>query len=152
MSDISELIERVRAATGWDQELDADIAEAVGIRVNRENFTRYTQEWSPFIYDLLGCNKHPLPNFTGSISDAVALVGRVLPGWWVTCGMCDLSGHASIGPDYNGPHRERLLREWPQEQFHSGFDEDLEPGGNWSATCRAIIVCLLMAKQAETQP
>ena len=77
---LKEVMEQLGYAMGEsDQNLEADIAESVGIKVNRESFTRYTQSWAPIIYDWMGCPKHPLPRFTSSIDDAIALVNYVLP-------------------------------------------------------------------------
>lgn len=86
--------------------------------------------------------------FTTSIAAARSLTHRVFPDWWVTSGLCNLSGHASIGPDYNGPARERLLREFPVERFDGKFDCDLHPGGEIGSECRAILSCILQAQIA----
>jgi hypothetical protein len=80
MTTLKELAAMLDAATGPSRELDADLAEVVGLRIEREHYTRYTQEWAPYIYDWMGCNKHPLPRFTSSIDAALALVERLLPG------------------------------------------------------------------------
>lgn len=80
MTDLATLAKLLDEATEPDQELDADIAEASGFRINRDHYTRYTQEWAPYIYDWHGCNKHPMPKFTSSIDAALALMERVLPG------------------------------------------------------------------------
>jgi hypothetical protein len=81
LTTLQSLRDRVAQADKWDRELDADVAEAGGIRVEREHYARYTGEWSPYIYDWMGCNKHPLPYFTASIDAALAWVGLTLPGW-----------------------------------------------------------------------
>lgn len=81
-----------------------------------------------------------------TIEEATGLISRVLPGWWWTCGLCNLSGHASIGPDYNGPHRERLLQEFPPDIFdHGGFDADLAPGDGIHRVCYALMACMVRA-------
>jgi hypothetical protein len=77
----AELIDHLKAAEGPSRELDAEIAEICGIRVERNHWTQYTQEWAPYIYDWMGCHKHPLPDFTSSIDAALALVEQCLPGW-----------------------------------------------------------------------
>ena len=53
--------------------------------------------------------------------EAVATITRELPGWWWTAGRCDLTCHASIGPDRVGPDAHLLA----DRQFDSGFDADL---------------------------
>lgn len=61
MSDLMELLERVRKATGPDRELERDImVEAFGDGVR---------------------NALPVPTYTASIDAALALVERKLPGW-----------------------------------------------------------------------
>jgi hypothetical protein len=85
-------------------------------------------------------------HYVSSLEAAIGLVERVLPGWFWTCGLCSLTGHASIGPDYNGPHRERLLREFPSEIFdHGGFDADLPPGDGMHRVCLALLSCMVLA-------
>lgn len=56
MTDLSTLLERVRAASGPSRELDMELC----VSINKSL---------------------PLLNFTGSIDAAVALCERVLPGW-----------------------------------------------------------------------
>ena len=87
------------------------------------------------------------PDYGTNLADARQFVRDVLPGFWVTSGLCDLTGHASIGPDYNGPDRERLMREWPDDdrQCRNGWDEDLAPGGEPHRECRAILACAIRA-------
>lgn len=75
--------------------------------------------------------------------DLSATVSWIPEDFFWTCGRCALSGHVTIGPDYNGPHRERLLKEWPEHQFHEGFSADLEPGGSVDRVCHAICYALI---------
>lgn len=104
------------------------------------------EEWFSF-------ERYPLGFWspTRSLSDARALTRRAFPGWWIHSGLCDLSGNASIGPDFDGPARERLLLEFPPERFEAGFDSDLRPGGDETCECRAILSCLLQARVATLQ-
>jgi len=69
-------------------------------------------------------------------------------GWWVTSGLCALTGHASIGPDYNGPMGEQLKQQWPEDEWHAGIDADLSPGDGFHRTAIAICVCCLRARQS----
>ncbi len=89
--------------------------------------------------------------YTSSLDATIALVERVLPGWWWIAGLCGLTGHASIGPDYNGPHRERLLREFPIEKFDAGFDVDLAPGDGIHRACYALLTAMFRALIAQME-
>lgn len=84
-------------------------------------------------------------SYTTSLNDARGLVRRLLPDWWASSGLCALSGHASIGPDYNGPAAERLKAEWPEDRYHEGFHADLKPGDGPHRECLALIAALLSA-------
>jgi hypothetical protein len=92
-------------------------------------------------------SEHPTPAYTASLEAARSFVWDVLPGFWVSSGTCALTGHASIGPDYNGPHGERLHREWPLNVpgERETWDEDLAPGGDQARECRAILACAVRA-------
>ncbi|MGU3476913.1 hypothetical protein [Methylobacterium sp. D48H] len=85
--------------------------------------------------------------YTGSLDAARAFVAAALPGFWVSSGLCGLTGHASPGPDYAGPSSERLHREWPLdvEGAVETWDEDLAPGDGLHRECRAILACAVRA-------
>lgn len=88
MSDLAELLERVKAATGPDRELDADLAqtiEGVEIQWRQANGTMemYPVQRYPSTTHSAGFGIGPVPNYTASIDAALALTERVLPGWWV---------------------------------------------------------------------
>ncbi len=89
------------------------------------------------------------PDLFRDLGAAQAFAFRVLPDFYVTSGLCYLSGHASLGPDYNGPAGERLFREWPVEKCDGGWHEDLHPdaGGiaDVSHQCAAILRCVMKA-------
>jgi hypothetical protein len=89
---------------------------------------------------------HPQPrqyiDYHSSISETQALVERFLPGFWYTSGVCKLSGHASIGPDFNS--YPELKAQWPENVYHSGFSEDLQPGSQ-EAQCLALLSCIVQA-------
>jgi hypothetical protein len=128
---LTALRQRVEAAEGPDREIDREIAIVCG----------WQQRWD----DLT-----PIP-YTASLERSIELVHRMLPGFWLTCGLCSLSGHASLGPDYNGPHGERLRKEWPEAQYHSGFDADLSPGDGIHRTCLALLAALLHALSSKEE-
>ena len=67
MSDIPSLLSRVRAASGPDRELDADIWRALCWEHHSHEIAKGTP-------------------FTGSIDAAVALVERALPEWCYSIG------------------------------------------------------------------
>ena len=126
------LAQRLAEAMGPDRELDRDLHVALGLSMDTT----------------VHCGVL-LNAYTASLDAAVALVERVLPGWWQSSGLCSLTGHASIGPDYNGPDADRLRREWPEERFHEGFHADLKPGDGRHRQCFALLHCLLQAEIAR---
>jgi hypothetical protein len=85
MTDISELIERVRLATGSDRKLDVDILVATGWVLEKRGMDRKT-----WLYDEGGRRYDPgpyaayglAPRLTASIDAALALVERMRPGSW----------------------------------------------------------------------
>jgi hypothetical protein len=78
MRDLQSLLERVKAAGEYrDRELDADIAEALGFKIEWKQ-QNYTMDMYPVITWPPG--REPCPEFSRSIDAAVALVERVLPG------------------------------------------------------------------------
>lgn len=87
------------------------------------------------------------PPYGTSLDAARQFVRDVLPGFWVSSGLCGLTGHASLGPDYNGADGERLHREWPLdvEGAVETWDEDLAPGDGLHRECRAILACAVRA-------
>jgi hypothetical protein len=90
--------------------------------------------------------KETLP-FTRSLDAARGFVAGVLPGFWVSSGLCALTGHASLGADYNGPDGERLRREWSldAEDAVETWDEDIAPGDGPHRECMAILACAVRA-------
>lgn len=76
MSDLNELFERVKKATGPDRKLDIAIARQThhpsmdGCNPDHDNFIMAGSKMD-----------RRIPAFTASIDAALALVERVLPGW-----------------------------------------------------------------------
>jgi hypothetical protein len=79
MNDLQELLERVKNATEHNRELDADIATALGFKIEWK-MANYIMELRPVI-DWPPHGREPCPQFTASIDAALALVERKLPGW-----------------------------------------------------------------------
>ncbi|SFM30944.1 hypothetical protein [Methylobacterium pseudosasicola] len=91
------------------------------------------------------------PKFTGSLEAARSFVAGTLPGFWVSSGLCALTGHASIGADYNGPDGERLHREWPTDRTPCDWSEDLPPGDGPHIEAMAILACAVRALAHKLQ-
>ncbi len=77
MPDLSALIERIEALTGPDDLVDAEIYATIG---GAPHTTKAGRRVIPLI---LKHDSPKWPRYTGSQDAAVALVKRVLPGWWV---------------------------------------------------------------------
>lgn len=90
MTDLSDLIERVRAATGADTELDVALlpfwdARHEALRVYDERYETELADgrFSVRSKDGFYSSSAPFPRFTASIDAAIGLAERVLPGWEV---------------------------------------------------------------------
>jgi len=81
MTDIAELLERVKAATGPGRELDA----AIVLTLEPEAFpntVRSVEDDGTIVCGHYGAYTfHDAPELTASIDAALALVERALPGW-----------------------------------------------------------------------
>lgn len=85
------------------------------------------------------------PPYTASLDAARSFVSEALPGFWVSSGICGLTGHCSIGPDYYGPQGLRLLIEWPSGECPESWSDDLAPGDAPHRECYAILSCAVQA-------
>ncbi|BCM83551.1 hypothetical protein [Methylobacterium indicum] len=87
-----------------------------------------------------------VPAYTTSLDAARAYVARVLPGFYLVSGSCGATGHASVGPDYDGPDGERLLREWPRDGVAEvGWHEELSHSDGPHREPRAILAAAVRA-------
>ena len=87
-----------------------------------------------------------VPAYTTSLDAARAYVARVLPGFFLVSGSCARTGHASVGPDYDGPDGARLAREWPRDGVaENGWHEQLPHRDGPHRECRAILACAVRA-------
>jgi len=146
---LADLLRKVGTSDAGSPDLDAEIWCVVnGVRYV-EGFEHHFGTRARYIKAGTSTQEETLPGqvrpWTRSLDAARDFVDRYLPNFFVTSGLCELSGHATIGPDYNGAHGDRLKREWPEDDYHSGFSADLEPGGERHAECLAIIHCALQA-------
>ena len=150
MNDLTSLIERIEAATGGERELDAEIWLACTPGATRD-------KWS-YIHKATGreCTVDEtrdatdrliiVPSYTSSLDAALTLLPEGL--WW-RGGTCSVSSEATVCPDHNGPHRERLLRECQPTEliWDEGIETELRPGSN-NALIRALLASILRARQA----
>lgn len=102
MSDYAELLERVKAATGPDREVDAEIAMAAGVHSRSRDGGR-SKGW--LIEANGGTNiwaNHP-PAYTESMDAIVALIQQELPGWRICSdGPMNSDGHYSAFIERSG--------------------------------------------------
>lgn len=107
MSKIEELLERVRAATGSDGGLNAEIHEAAGLAFEMEYWSE--SDTTPVR------NLSKVPRYTASIDATLALTERVLPGW---------SYHVSKH-EYDGEHPPLFVARVATSSANvvTGFDE-----------------------------
>lgn len=128
MPDLSDLISRVEKASGPDDALDFEILCLVDPRALRSG---------PLRGD---------PKYTASLDAVLTLLPE---GFWWRGGTCSVSSEATVCPDHNGPHRERLLRECPPTEliWDEGVETELRPGSN-NALIRALLSAILRARQA----
>lgn len=91
MNDLNELLEHVKATTGPDREIDADLFSAFG-----EGFLLWDDGEPLFVKGAPSSfrqTRYDVPEYTASIDAALALVDRVLPSW-VVSDLCQNSRHA----------------------------------------------------------
>ncbi|MEN6545673.1 MAG: hypothetical protein ABFE07_06485 [Armatimonadia bacterium] len=153
LTALKELLERVEKATEPSKELNGDIAVITG-QFNPADCYRGRLDTHGDLWYGGWHRSGPAfvaPPYTSSIDACVALIEKVLPGWWWSTGRCALTGDASIGPDYNGPDRERLFREFPVERFDGGIHADLPPGDGPHRCCYALLHVLLSALIAKKE-
>lgn len=83
MTDLSELLERVKATTGPDREIDGLLAIAFAPEgEERAELGEATKLYGKYWYrHQYGEGSQLSPHFTSSIDAALALVERCLPGW-----------------------------------------------------------------------
>lgn len=122
MTDLSELIERVKAATGPDRQIDRAIAKHFKIGWD------YSADWPTVIVDGEKTSEPTAYPYTFSIDAAIALAERVLPGW-----------HWNIGHDANG-------------ELHATVWHGVTESDEYAPTAPlAIVLATLLALQSSEQ-
>jgi len=142
------LIERLEAAEVGSRELDCEVYEMfnAGLKPVPKQAGRY---FDPSIISVHGAEKYitrgtsVAPKYTTSLDAALALAGRVLPGWWWTAGKCGLTCHASVGPD------RAFIAEPDLSKYDAGFHADIP---NPSTPAIALCVAALKAVAATGEP
>jgi len=145
--------------------MKSDDAAAYEIVVRRAKFTRdeliaiLTAAEKPlrvldwFIATTLCPGKYKrerdVPYFTTNLHAAISLIP---PYWFWTMGLCELTGHVTIGPDYNGSDGERLHREFPSREWHTGISYDLPPGDGVHRVCIAVCCACLSVPDLTAAP
>lgn len=104
MNDIEALIERLKAATEPDRQLDVDIATLFGEVTWRQK--NYTMEPFPSIayrtpHPYAGM-KEPVREYTASVDAAMTLVPKEYPYWLVSCRDTPLGKMTGEGVVHNG--------------------------------------------------
>jgi hypothetical protein len=137
MADLAELLERVRAATGPDEMLAADICVHLqygGGGSEGASNVRTDPDWEGELLFEIGTEDcvNPIPKLTASIDAALGLVERVLPGcsWRI---QRNLDG-----------------RDWAELYRRKGEFFDVWSEGGFQATpALAILAALLSALIAQ---
>jgi hypothetical protein len=122
-SKLKELLERVEKATGPDRDIDFDLAELLDEFAFVPTFGMAGNWYKrPVQYGLTT----DVPAYTASIDAAVALVGKVLPGWsWV------------VGRNDTDSEHMCIMGDSPQNEFES--EGSSPPLAILAAMLRALI-------------
>jgi hypothetical protein len=130
MKHLKALLAEVCEAPFGSTELDSHIAQTLFAYCKKD--IRDMPPLGRYLFDditaLTVIHQSTLRGFTTDIKTALFLI-RYQPWFW-TIGECDLSGHVTIGPDYNGPEGECLKKQWPVDIWHGGINFDLRDGLN----------------------
>lgn len=87
-----------------------------------------------------------VPAYTAFLDAASSFVRKTLPGFYLVSGSCARTGHASLGPDYDGPDCQRLFQEWPRDGVvESGWHEELPHSDGPHREPRAILAAAVRA-------
>lgn len=173
------LLKRIEIATGPDRALDAEIARACGIlkpyvdamsghgalhgyeyRGERRAFTASwwaydrQREWPPSAETIV--EQIPsIPCYTASVDQAIGLLEELLPGWWWSCGFCQLSNDGSVyvgpigaaGPDFRANAEMAALVD--DRKFDQGFHGDRRGGNVPLAILSAMLQGLIALQEKQ---
>lgn len=118
---LDTLLDRVRNATGPDRELDKAIAFATKFRPDEihDRLASFAAHEAKHGYDAAWIAHSPwhllwdIPQYTASVDDALALVGRALPGWVYNVGSCQpdflTDQDKPFSADLSGPVTWRVI-------------------------------------------
>lgn len=108
-----------------------------------ENPVRFSQEENAALVRVIG-HEQAIDGLK-DLHWAVAALRHAMPGWWFSVGLCALSGDASIGPDFRAPNApsKAII-----DKYDAGFHADLQPGDGLRRMARALLHCIVQAKQA----
>lgn len=140
MSDLEQLLERVKAATGPDRELDADIAQAIeGVEIQWRQATgtmeMYPVQRYPSTSHAAGFGIGPVPTYTASVDAALAFAERMLPGF---------------GYSLNGGHLRDQATIWLGEV--ETYDQECEFVEGGETAPLAILAATLSALASQVNP
>lgn len=136
---MTALLPRIEGGTGADEALDAEIVA----HFNNAIVKRYPptddfgprdrwQFWSKDGTHFLGSEgKFPVPAYTSSLDDALALVERMLPGWGWTV--------------YSATPHTKARAVLVQPEYRQ------QVGEHGSDPCRAVLAALLRALQEQSK-
>lgn len=138
---MQDLIKRLVAADGPDRELDAEIWEYLGLAPEYDNSKNNYGCWHyrgegryHFADDSSWGKNQNAPLYTSSLDAAMTLVED---GYFWTVGRCDLTCHATVGPDRAHFDEAYLIK-------HQPHDVDIP---NPSTPALALCAAALRARQ-----
>lgn len=150
MNDLGALLERVKAATGTDREIDRDLflqleCELIPSHGIVTDWVSLGYRWMPgdrgrtYHRDGVPTDGTTGPEFTASIDAALALVERKLPGW-------DWSVVKHQG--FEGPFFvARIAKTTPDEDGVTGYDAVIDHGAPLAIV--AALLAALATQRAE---
>lgn len=133
---MTSLSTRIAAAQVGSRELDAEVYCVV----NGFEYQGMVNGWFVARQGGRAQQFSPAQPVTTSLDATVALLERVLPGWWFTVGRCGLTCHASVGPD------RAFIQETLLSLYDDGFNADLP---NPSTPALALCVAILKAVESK---
>ncbi len=159
IEQLQALLERVEVATGADSSLDMDLAELLRQPIlSADEISRLKAKGlNIFSGNLFLPSNY---NFTSSIDAVLAIFEKMLPGFWWSCGFCELTNdasvyvpgaRASIGVDFRAGEASRRLLDGPfGKDFDEGFHGDRIGGNVPLALLGALLKARIKLLEAQT--